>query len=139
MVIQSIELDGLKKSDLVNSSTSAAIPSTCGYSAKPKPEMFSNALTTLVEITTKSQTRINFGLLQNLMVIKPAFVMAQLWEGNISDACGKLLFSFKDANANETRSERLRTIARALKKIGFTRKKRPMAIKSGMRSNGKHS
>ncbi len=42
------------------------------------------------------------------MGIKPAFVMASLWEGQISD----------------------RTISRALKKIGFTRKKRPMAIVS---------
>jgi transposase len=39
--------------------------------------------------------------------------MAELWEGEISD----------------------RTISRALKKIGFTRKKRPMATVSGMRLN----
>jgi transposase len=37
--------------------------------------------------------------------------MAQLWQGEISD----------------------RTISRALKKIGFTRKKRPTATKNGMR------
>ncbi|WP_039886737.1 IS630 transposase-related protein [Microcoleus vaginatus] len=43
--------------------------------------------------------------------------MAKLWEGEISD----------------------RTISRALKKIGFTRKKRPMATVKEMRRNGKHS
>lgn len=43
--------------------------------------------------------------------------MAQLWEGGISD----------------------RTISRALQKIGFTRKKRPMATKNGMSRNGKRS
>jgi transposase len=43
--------------------------------------------------------------------------MAQLWEGDISD----------------------RTISRALKKIGFTRKKRPTATKNGMNRNGKAS
>jgi transposase len=43
--------------------------------------------------------------------------MAQLWEGEISD----------------------RTISRALSKIGFTRKKRPMATKNEMKSNAKHS
>lgn len=39
--------------------------------------------------------------------------MAQLWDGEISD----------------------RTISRALKKIGFTRKKRPTATVNGMRTN----
>lgn len=43
--------------------------------------------------------------------------MAQLWEGDISD----------------------RTISRALKKIGFTRKKRPTATSNGMSRNGKRS
>jgi transposase len=42
--------------------------------------------------------------------------MASLWEGEISD----------------------RTISRALKKIGFTRKKRPMATVSGMKKNDRH-
>jgi transposase len=41
--------------------------------------------------------------------------MAKLWDGQISD----------------------RTISRALKKIGFTRKKRPMATASGMKPSGK--
>jgi hypothetical protein len=41
--------------------------------------------------------------------------MASLWDGEISD----------------------RTISRALKKIGFTRKKRPTATGSGMKSNGR--
>src|SRR5918997_6640751 len=43
--------------------------------------------------------------------------MAQLWHGDISD----------------------RTISRALKKIGFTRKKRLTATKNGMSQNGKRS
>jgi transposase len=43
--------------------------------------------------------------------------MAQLWQGDISD----------------------RTISRALKKIGFTRKKRPTATSNGMSRNGKRS
>lgn len=42
--------------------------------------------------------------------------MAQLWEGDISS----------------------RTISRALQKIGFTRKKRPMATKNGMKSSVTH-
>jgi transposase len=41
--------------------------------------------------------------------------MAKLWDGQISE----------------------RTISRALKKIGFTRKKRPMATASGMKPSGK--
>ena len=41
--------------------------------------------------------------------------MASLWEGEISD----------------------RTISRALKKIGFTRKKRPTATANGMKSNAR--
>ncbi|MEH1889478.1 MAG: IS630 transposase-related protein [Nostoc sp.] len=44
--------------------------------------------------------------------------MAQLWEGDISDACGE---------------QRFRTISRGLKKIGFTPKKRPTATKNEMR------
>jgi transposase len=43
--------------------------------------------------------------------------MAQLWQGEISD----------------------RTISRALKKIGFTRKKRPTATSNGMSRNDKPS
>lgn len=43
--------------------------------------------------------------------------MASLWDGEISD----------------------RTISRALKKIGFTRKKRPMATVKGMKPNGRRS
>jgi len=42
--------------------------------------------------------------------------MAKLWEGQISD----------------------RTISRALKKIGFSRKKRPTATVSAMKANGRH-
>jgi transposase len=42
--------------------------------------------------------------------------MAKLWKEQISD----------------------RTISRALKKIGFTRKKRPTAIASAMKPNGRH-
>ena len=43
--------------------------------------------------------------------------MAQLWDGEISD----------------------RTISRALRKIGFTRKKRPMATKNAMKLSAKPS
>ncbi len=50
--------------------------------------------------------------------------MAQLWEGQISDS--EALLRSAD-----------RTISRALKKIGFTRKKRPMATVSEMKPNGK--
>jgi transposase len=42
--------------------------------------------------------------------------MAELWEGEIST----------------------RTICRALKKIGFSRKKKPMAMKKETQKNGKH-
>jgi len=42
--------------------------------------------------------------------------MAELWEGQIS----------------------ARTISRALHKIGFTRKKRPMATANGMKKNDRH-
>ena len=47
--------------------------------------------------------------------------MAEIWQGEISDVASATL--------------RDRTISRALKKIGFTRTKRPMAIESGMRLN----
>jgi hypothetical protein len=46
--------------------------------------------------------------------------MAKLWEGDISDS--EALLRSAD-----------RTISRGLKKIGFTRKKRPTATKKGMR------
>jgi hypothetical protein len=52
--------------------------------------------------------------------------MAQLWEGDISDS--EALLRFAD-----------RTISRALKFIGFTRKKRPTVTKNGMSQNGKRS
>jgi transposase len=52
--------------------------------------------------------------------------MAQLWEGEISDS--EALLRSAD-----------RTISRALKKIGFTRKKRPTATSNGMSRNGKRS
>jgi transposase len=50
---------------------------------------------------------------------KTQTAMAQLWEGDISDS--EALLRSAD-----------RTISRALKKIGFTRKKRPMATESEM-------
>jgi hypothetical protein len=50
--------------------------------------------------------------------------MAKLWDGQISDS--EALLRSAD-----------RTISRALKKIGFTRKKRPMATVSGMKPGGK--
>jgi hypothetical protein len=49
--------------------------------------------------------------------------MASLWDGEISD-------SLRDSFAS-------RTISRAFKKIGFTRKKRPTATASKMKSNGR--
>jgi hypothetical protein len=49
------------------------------------------------------------------MGIKRAVEMAKLWDGEISS----------------------RTISRAWKKIGFTRKKRPTAIASEMKSSGR--
>ncbi len=51
------------------------------------------------------------------MGIKLAFVMAKLWEEEISDSRNAI------TSGN-------RTISRALKKIGFTRKKRPTATVS---------
>jgi len=51
------------------------------------------------------------------METKRAVFMAKLWDGEISS----------------------RTISRALKKIGFTRKKRLMAIDRPMKSSGKLS
>ena len=52
--------------------------------------------------------------------------MAKLWEEPISDS--EALLRSAD-----------RTISRALKKIGFTRKKRPMATRNGMKLNGRRS
>ena len=52
--------------------------------------------------------------------------MASLWFVEISDSRNAI------ASGN-------RTISRALKKIGFTRKKRPTATLSGMKPNGRHS
>jgi transposase len=49
------------------------------------------------------------------MGIKRAVEMAKLWDGEISD----------------------RTLSRALKKIGFTRKKRLTATANEMKSNGR--
>jgi transposase len=50
--------------------------------------------------------------------------MAKLWEGEISESVALL----RSAD---------RTISRALKKIGFTRKKRPTATASGMKRSGR--
>jgi len=57
------------------------------------------------------------------MGIKRAVEMAKLWDGEFSD-------SLRDSFAS-------RTSSRALKKIGFTRKKRPTAIASEMKSSGR--
>jgi hypothetical protein len=57
------------------------------------------------------------------MGIKRAVEMAKLWDGEISD-------SLRDSFAS-------RTSSRALKKIGLTRKKRPTAIASEMKSSGR--
>jgi len=79
--------------------------------------MFRHCLTDPLVTTIKSQTLEEFRANALIHGDKTQMEMAQLWEGEISE----------------------RTISRALKKIGFMRKKRPTATSNGMSRNGKGS
>jgi transposase len=116
-VIQAIELDGLKKSEvseLFNISRNTINlwlqrkAQTGDVQALPnQPPGNNHKITDWEEFRAFAKTHGD----------KTQVEMAQLWEGDISD----------------------RTISRALKKIGFTRKKRPTATKNGTSRNGKAS
>jgi transposase len=114
-VIQSIKLDGLKKSEasqLFNISRNTIdlwlkrLSETGEYQAKPnQPPGNGHKITDWEEFREFAQAHGD----------KTQVEMAKLWKERISD----------------------RTISRALKKIGFTRKKRPMAIANAMKLNDK--
>jgi transposase len=110
-VIQAIELDGLKKyeaSQLFNISRN-----TINLWLKRKAE--TGDFQALPNSPPGNNHKITdweqFRVFAQTYGDKTQVEMAQLWHTQISD----------------------RTISRALKKIGFTRKKRPMATKNGMR------
>lgn len=116
-VIEAIELDGLKKSQvsqLFNISRNTIDlwlkrkVETGDYQALPNQPPGNNH-----KITDWDKFR-EFAVVNG---DKTQVEMAQLWNGEIS----------------------ARTISRGLKKIGFTRKKRPMATLNEMKPNGKTS
>ncbi len=125
-VIQALELDGLKKceaSELFNISRNTINlwlqrkAQTGDVQALPnRPRGNNHKITDWEEFRAFAKTHGE----------KPQVEMAQLWEGEISDS--EALLRSAD-----------RTISRALKKIGFTRKKRPTATSNGMSRNGKRS
>jgi transposase len=114
-VVRAIELDGLKKveaSQLFNVSRNTINlwlqrKATTG-TLKPTPN--SGGL----QSTTKITDWAKFEAFVQDHGDKTQSEMAQLWDGDISQ----------------------RTISRALRKIQYTRKKRPMAIANGMKPNG---
>ncbi len=119
-VIQAIELDGLKKqeaSELFNISRNTINlwlkrkAETGDVQALPnRPPGNNHKITDWEEFRAFAKTHGD----------KTQVEMAQLWQGDISDS--EALLRSAD-----------RTISRSLKKIGFTRKKRPTATKNGMR------
>ena len=125
-VLQAIELDGLKKSEgseLFNISRNTINlwlqrkAQTGDMKALPNhPPGNNHKITDWKEFRAFAKTHGD----------KTQVEMAQLWEGDISDS--EALLRSAD-----------RTISRALKKIGFTRKKRPTATSNGMSRNGKAS
>ena len=125
-VIQAIELDGLKKqeaSELFNISRNTLNlwlkrkAETGDVQALPnRPPGNNHKITDWEQFRAFAKTHGE----------KTQVEMAQLWEGEISDS--EALLRSAD-----------RTISRALKKIGFTRKKRPTATSNGMSRNGKRS
>jgi transposase len=116
-VIQAIELDGLKKceaSELFNISRN-----TINLWLQRKAE--TGDVQALPNRPRGNNHKIKdwgqFRAFAKTHGDKTQVEMAQLWQGEISE----------------------RTISRALQKIGFTRKKRPMATSNGMSRNGKPS
>ncbi len=115
--MQAIELDGLKKSEasqLFNISRNT-INLWCQRKAetgdvKPKPRQASQQ-------HPKISDWEKFRVFVKAHGDKTQTEMAQRWEGEISQ----------------------RTISRALRKIGHSRKKRPMGIPNAMRPNGRSS
>jgi transposase len=125
-VIQAIKLDGLKKSEaslLFNISRNTIDlwlkrqAETGDFQALPnQPPGNGHKITDWAKFREFAQVHGD----------KTQVEMAKLWEEPISDS--EALLRSAD-----------RTISRALKKIGFTRKKRPMATRNGMKLNGRHS
>ena len=121
-VIQAIKLDGLKKSEasqLFNISRNTInlwlkrLSETGDYQAKPnQPPGNGHKITDWEEFREFASSHGD----------KTQVEMAKLWKEQISDS--EALLRSAD-----------RTISRAFKKIGFTRKKRPMAIASAMKPN----
>jgi transposase len=108
-VLQAIELDGLKKSEASRINLWLQRKAETG-DVQAKPNRPPG---NNHKITNWEQ----FRAFAKTHGDKTQVEMAQLWEGEISD----------------------RTISRALKKIGFTRKKRPTATSNEMSRNGKRS
>jgi transposase len=116
-VIQAIELNGLKKgeaSELFNISRNTI---NLWLQRKAETGDFQAKPNCPPGNNHKITDWEQFGAFAKTHGDKTQVEMAQLWEGDISD----------------------RTISRALKKIGFTRKKRPTVTKNGMSQNGKRS
>jgi len=117
-VLQAIELDGLKKSEASELFNISRNTLNLWLQRKAQTEDVQALPNRPPPATTiKLQIGSSFGRLPRLMAISTQVEMAQLWQDDISS----------------------RTISRGLKKIGFTRKKRPTATKNGMSRNGKPS
>lgn len=112
-VMQAIELDGLKKveaSQLFNISRNTI---NSWFELRAKTGDVKPKLRQTYQQSAKITDWDKFRAFVNEHGDKTQSEMAELWEGDISQ----------------------RTISRALQKIGYTRKKRPMAIANAMRPN----
>lgn len=115
-VIQAIELDGFKKSEASqlfgisrNTIDLWLQRKAATGDVKPKPRQVSQAPGKITDWQ-------KFRAFVNEHGDKTQMEMAQLWSGEISQ----------------------RTISRALRKIGYTRKKKPMGIGNATKPNGSH-
>ena len=116
-VMQAIELDGLKKSEASQLFNISRNTINLWFQrraetgdVKPKPRQASQQ-------TGKISDWEKFRVFVKEHGDKTQTEMAQLWEGEITQ----------------------RTISRSLRKIGHTRKKKPMGIANGMKPNGQPS
>jgi len=107
-----------RKAKPASYSISVVTQSTCGSSAEAKPETLERNLINPPGNGHKITDWEKFRFFAQAHGDKTQAEMAQLWEEDIS----------------------ARTISRALKKIGFTRKKKTYGVSvNAIRSNGKHS
>ena len=112
-VIEAIELNGMKRSEASEYFNISRNTINLWLQRKAQTGDFQPKVRECQPKTRKINDWEKFRAFVETHGDKTQVEMAQLWDGEISD----------------------RTISRALKKIGFTRKKRPTAIVKGMKTN----